>query len=68
MQQYLEAGKVAILVSSEPASAMVMGILCYGENPTVLSVLGLLCTIGSVVLLNQLGRTNHSLQKNKVIS
>lgn len=51
--EYLEAGKVAILVSTEPASAMIIGILCYGENPTVLSVLGLLCTICSIVLLNQ---------------
>ena len=51
--EYLEAGKVAILVSTEPASAMVIGIICYGENPTVLSVLGLCCNIIAIVLLNR---------------
>lgn len=66
--EYLEAGKVAILVSTEPASAMVMGILCYGENPTVLSVLGLLCTICSIVLLNQSGKQEKHLQSNSKIS
>ncbi len=48
----LEAGKIAILVSTEPASAMVIGIICYGENPTLLSVLGLCCNIAAIVLLN----------------
>lgn len=50
--EYMEAGKIAILVSTEPASAMVIGIICYGENPTVLSVLGLCCNIAAIVLLN----------------
>ena len=51
--QYLEAGKVAILVSTEPASATVIGLLYYGETPTIFSLLGLLCTICSIILLNQ---------------
>lgn len=50
--EYMEAGKIAILVSTEPASAMVIGIICYGENPTLLSVLGLCCNIAAIVLLN----------------
>ena len=50
--EYLEAGKVAILVSTEPASAMVIGIFFYRETPTVLSVLGLCCNIIAIVLLN----------------
>lgn len=50
--EYLDAGKVAILVSIEPASAMVIGILCYGETPTFLSVAGLCCNIAAIALLN----------------
>ena len=62
--EYLEAGKVAILVSTEPASAMVIGILCYGENPTILSILGLCCTICSIILLNRPVRAHNSLQRS----
>ena len=50
--EYLDAGKAAILVSIEPASAMVIGILCYGETPTLLSVAGLCCNIAAIALLN----------------
>ena len=62
--EYLEAGKVAILVSTEPASATIIGFLCYGEKPTILSLLGLCCTICSIVLLNRPVRAHNSLQRN----
>ena len=66
--QYLEAGKVAILVSTEPASATVIGLLYYGETPTIFSLLGLLCTICSIILLNQSENKQLHLQDTTDVS
>lgn len=66
--EYLEAGKVAILVSTEPASATVIGFLCYGENPTALTLLGLLCTICSIILLNRPEKQKKYLQSKQKVS
>lgn len=51
--RYMEAGKAAILASSEPAAAMLFGAAVYGEMPSVLAVMGLVCTILAVILLNR---------------
>ena len=43
---YIDTGKASILAAGgEPAAAMIFGFLFFGENPTLLSVIGLAITI-----------------------
>lgn len=49
---YVDTGKVSILASgSEPAAAMIFGIIFYAEMPTLLSVCGLVVTIVALWIL-----------------
>lgn len=49
---YVDTGKVSILASgSEPAAAMIFGIIFYAEMPTLLSVCGLMVTIAALWIL-----------------
>lgn len=49
---YVDTGKVSILASgSEPAAAMIFGMIFFAEMPTVLSVCGLAVTIAALWLL-----------------
>lgn len=49
---YVEAGKVAILASSEPVAALFFGIVFYNEIPTVLSFCGLVLVLVALGLLS----------------
>lgn len=50
--KHAEAGKVSILASGgEPVAAAIMGMLVFGEMPTVLSAIGLVVTIVALGLL-----------------
>ncbi len=48
---YIEPGMITILASSEPAAAMVVGIIFYQEIPTVIMVAGLFITVIALILL-----------------
>lgn len=49
--QYLEAGKAAALSTSEPAAAMVFGLLFYGEVPTIIGIGGIVIVMTSLIFL-----------------
>lgn len=49
---YIEAGKVAILASSEPVAAMFFGVFFFVEIPTVLSFTGLVIVLLALGLLS----------------
>ena len=49
---YIEAGKVAILASSEPVAAMFFGVFFFAEIPTVLSFTGLVIVLLALGLLS----------------
>ena len=52
--RYIDSGRAAILsCGAEPTSALILGILIYGEFPTVFSILGMIITIGSLILLTK---------------
>lgn len=48
---YLEAGKTAALSTSEPAAAMVFGLLFYGEFPTLTGIIGLVVAMIALIVL-----------------
>lgn len=51
--KYVETGRAAILEGgSEPAAAMIVGIIIYSEIPTVLGVAGMILTIVALTLLS----------------
>lgn len=47
-----EASKAAIIATVEPIVATIIGIFCFGELLTYLSLAGILCVIGAIVLCN----------------
>lgn len=49
---YIEAGKVAILASSEPIAALFFGIFFFAEIPTILSLTGLIIVLLALGLLS----------------
>lgn len=48
---YLEAGKAAALSTSEPAAAMVFGLLFYSEVPTVIGMGGIVIVMSALIFL-----------------
>ncbi len=48
----VEAGRAAILATSEPMVAAILGAVVYHEMLTPLSCLGILCIFAAIVLLN----------------
>lgn len=49
---HMDAGKASILSTVEPAAAMVLGFLLFGETPTSLMMLGMAIVIAALILLN----------------
>lgn len=49
---YMDAGKAAILATTEPVAAMVFGVFIYNEIPTLLCVTGLALTTAALILLS----------------
>ena len=47
----LTPGTVTILASCEPGAAMIFGVLCYGEVPTIFSLVGLVITVVALGVL-----------------
>lgn len=50
--QKLENGKAAILVAVEPLVGAVLGMTVYHESRGILKIIGILCILGAIVLLN----------------
>lgn len=49
---YLETGKAAILAESEPVSAMIFGLIIFGEVPTLIGMFGFILILTSLTLLS----------------
>lgn len=50
--KYLEASKVSIIASIEPVIATILGIVIFSEAITVTSIIGIICVLFAIVLLN----------------
>lgn len=50
--KYTTPSKAAILACSEPVAATVLGLVWYGETPSIVSVCGMLLVLTAIVLLN----------------
>ena len=51
--EQVEASRAAILATIEPMVATLIGVVVFHEYLTVLSVLGILCILAAIVLLNR---------------
>lgn len=51
--RYMDNGKASIMVSIDPVVAILIGIVFFSEKPTVISALGMMISIGAVVLINR---------------
>ena len=50
--KYIDAGKVAILeAGAEPSSALIVGLVIYGELPTPVGFAGMILAIISIMVL-----------------
>lgn len=49
---HTENSKASIIVSVEPVAATLFGFIFFGEMPTGMTVCGMLCILGAIVLLN----------------
>lgn len=49
--EYIEAGLASILMNSEPIAAFIIGLLLYDEIPTLISGIGLILSILSLIIL-----------------
>lgn len=49
---YMDAGKASVLATSEPVAAMLFGYLLFSEVPTALMLLGMVLTIGAIIILS----------------
>ena len=50
---FIDAGTASILAASEPAAAMLFGFLVFSEEPTLLSVSGLILTTAAIIVLGR---------------
>ena len=50
--EQVEASRAAILATIEPMVATLIGVVVFHEYMTVMSVLGILCILGAIILLN----------------
>jgi len=48
----MEASQVSILASIEPVVATIIGIVFFGEPITIYGIVGILCVLSSIVVLN----------------
>lgn len=56
--KYTPAGTASIMASVEPVSATLWGLLVFHEKMDLWNVLGMVCVLGSIVLLNVKTNTN----------
>lgn len=50
---FIDAGTASILAASEPAAAMLFGFLFFSEQPTLLSISGLILTTAAIIILSR---------------
>ena len=51
---YIDTGKASILAAGgEPSAAMVFGFIFFAERLTLLSVIGLIITIGALIVISK---------------
>lgn len=48
----MESGRASIIASIEPVTATLLGIIVFHENLTVMSALGVLVVLGSIIMVN----------------
>ena len=48
----LENGKASIMASVEPVVATIVGFLIYHENPTAMSIIGIVLVLSAIIMLN----------------
>jgi len=48
----VEASRAAILATSEPMMASLLGILIYREGMNMLSIAGVICILLAIIMLN----------------
>lgn len=51
----MEASRAGILACIEPIVATLVGVLCLSEGSTVLQIVGIVCVVGAIVLLQLSG-------------
>ena len=51
-----DSGKVSIFASTEPVAASVISVLLFHEPFGVLSLIGIILVLGSIVLMNTKGK------------
>lgn len=50
---FIDAGTASILAASEPAAAMLFGFIFFAEQPTLLSISGLILTTAAIIILSR---------------
>lgn len=60
-----ETGKAAVMASTEPVVATLIGIFVYREPLSILSALGVLLVLAAIAALNLSGKLPHSLKHSK---
>lgn len=50
--KYIDNGKTSVMASIEPVMAIVFGILLFHEIPTPLAAVGMLLSLGAIILVN----------------
>lgn len=56
---YIRPSKASIIASVEPVTATVVGAVAFREYPDIYGVVGILCVVGAIVLLNvKIGNRN----------
>lgn len=52
--KFMDSGIVSILASgAEPASALLLGLLLYGEIPTAFGLVGMVLVVGAIIILTR---------------
>ncbi|MDD6201703.1 MAG: DMT family transporter [Lachnospiraceae bacterium] len=61
----LENTTASVIASIEPVVATVLGVIIYGETPNPITFLGIVCVLGSIVILNKKERKGLVIWKEK---
>lgn len=48
----MEPGKAAIIACVEPVMATVVGVIAFGEEPNLMTIVGVVLVIGAIILIN----------------
>lgn len=57
--KHIEAGKASILTSSEPVSALLFGAFLYGENLTIISIVGMAIAVTAFGIISMGGQSTE---------